>query len=32
MHMYLYLMSEMVMLTCSYMVVKSYVGVLNYPG
>ena len=32
MHMYLDLMSKMLLLTCIFMVVKSDVGVLTYPG
>ena len=32
MHMYLDLMSEMALRTCSFMVVNSDVGVLNSPG
>ena len=32
MHMYLALMSEMVLLTCSFVVVKSVVGVLTSHG
>ena len=32
MHMYLNLMYDMVLLTCSFMVVKSDVGVLTSPG
>ena len=32
MHIYIDLMSEMVLLTCSLIVIKSDVGVLNYPG
>ena len=32
MHMYLNVMSEMALLTCSFIVVKSYVGVLNCFG
>ena len=32
MHIYLDLMSEMALLTCSFMVVKSDAGVLTSPG
>ena len=32
MHMYIDLMSEMALLTCSFVVIMFYMGVMTYPG